>query len=141
MKKLLPLFLFISITTFAQNQSEDRKAILAVLKTQETAWNQNNLEGFMEGYIKSDSLKFYGSSGLTHGWQNTLEKYKKGYPTKEHTGNLSFTIDAITQIEEGSYYVMGQFHLVRNTGNANGVFLIIFRKIEGEWKIIADLSC
>lgn len=141
MKKLLPLFLFISITTFAQNQSEDRKAILTVLKMQENAWNQNNLEGFMEGYIKSDSLKFYGSSGLTHGWQNTLEKYKKGYPTKEHTGNLSFTIDAITQIEEGSYYVMGQFHLVRNTGNANGVFLIIFRKIEGEWKIIADLSC
>lgn len=141
MKKLLPLFLFISITTFAQNQSEDRKAILTVLKMQENAWNQNNLEGFMEGYIKSDSLKFYGSSGLTHGWQNTLEKYKKGYPTKEHTGNLSFTIDAITQIEEGSYYVMGQFHLVRDTGNANGVFLIIFRKIEGEWKIIADLSC
>jgi hypothetical protein len=36
---------------------------------------------------------------------------------------------------------MGQFHLVRNAGNANGVFMIIFRKIEGKWKIIADLSC
>lgn len=141
MKKLFVLFLFITVTTFAQTETEDRKAILAVLKMQENAWNQNDLEGFMQGYIKSDSLKFYGSSGLTHGWKNTLENYKKGYPTKEHTGNLSFTIDAMTQIEEGSYYVMGQFHLVREAGNANGVFLIIFRKIEGEWKIIADLSC
>lgn len=141
MKKLFVLFLFITITSFAQTETEDRKAILAVLKMQQDAWNKGDIEGFMQGYIKSDSLKFYGSSGLTHGWQNTLENYKKGYPTKEHTGNLSFTIDAMTQIDEGSYYVMGQFHLVREAGNANGVFLIIFRKIEGQWKIIADLSC
>ena len=141
MKKLFVLFLFISLSTSAQTEAEDRKAILAVLKMQQDAWNKGDLEGFMQGYIKSDSLKFYGSRGLTNGWQNTLDNYKKGYPTKEHTGNLTFTIDALTKIEEGSYYMMGQFHLVRDAGNANGVFLIIFRKIEGEWKIIADLSC
>lgn len=141
MKKLFVLFLFLSITTIAQTEAEDRKAILAVLKMQQDAWNKGDLEGFMQGYIKSDSLKFYGSRGLTNGWQNTLDNYKKGYPTKEHTGNLTFTIDALTKIEEGSYYMMGQFHLVREAGNANGVFLIIFRKIEGEWKVIADLSC
>ena len=141
MKKLFLLFLFLSITTIAQTEAEDRKAILAVLKMQQDAWNKGDLEGFMQGYIKSDSLKFYGSRGLTNGWQNTLDNYKKGYPTKEHTGNLTFTIDALTKIEEGSYYMMGQFHLVREAGNANGVFLIIFRKIEGEWKVIADLSC
>lgn len=142
MKKLLLFFaLTITITAVSQTEAEDKQAILAVLKMQENAWNQNDLETFMQGYQKSDSLKFYGKSGLTHGWQNTLENYKKGYPTKEHTGNLSFTLDAITQIEANSYYVMGQFHLIRDAGNANGVFLIIFRKIEGEWKIIADLSC
>lgn len=142
MKKIfLFFFLIIVCHAFSQTEAEDRKAILSVLKMQENAWNQNDLEGFMEGYIKSDSLKFYGSSGLTHGWQNTLNNYKKGYPSKEYTGNLSFTIDALTKIEDDSYYMMGQFHLVREAGNTNGVFLIIFRKIEGAWKIIADLSC
>jgi len=142
MKKIILLFALITtLTLSSQTEAEDKEAILAVLKMQENAWNVNDLETFMQGYEKSDSLKFYGKSGLTQGWQNTLENYKKGYPTKEHTGNLSFTIDAITKIEANSYYVMGQFHLVRNAGNANGVFLIIFRKIEGEWKIIADLSC
>lgn len=125
----------------SQTEAEDRKAIRSVLKMQQDAWNKGDLESFMQGYVKSDSLKFYGNSGLTHGWQNTLDNYKIGYPTKAETGNLSFTIDAITKIEEGAYYMMGQFHLVRDVGNANGVFLIIFRKIEGEWKIIADLSC
>lgn len=142
MKKiLLFLALIVTMNLASQTEAEDRKAILTVLKMQQDAWNKGDLEGFMQGYIKSDSLKFYGSSGLTHGWQNTLDNYKKGYPTKEHTGNLSFTIDALTKIEEGAYYMMGQFHLVRDVGNANGVFLIIFRKIEGEWKVIADLSC
>jgi ketosteroid isomerase-like protein len=142
MKKLLLLFCLIAtLNVVAQTEAADKKAILSVLKTQENAWNQNDLEGFMQGYWKNDSLKFYGSKGVTNGWQKTLDNYKKSYPSKEYTGNLSFTIEAITKIEDNSYYVMGQFHLIRDAGNANGVFLIIFRKIEGEWKIIADLSC
>ncbi|MRT16317.1 nuclear transport factor 2 family protein [Vitellibacter sp. q18] len=142
MKKLLPLlFLFLTLQVFAQRETADKEAILSVLKTQENAWNNYDLEGFMQGYWKSDSLKFYGSKGVTNGWQKTLDNYKKGYPSKEYTGTLTFTIDAITKIEDNSYYVMGQFHLVRDAGNANGVFLIIFRKIDGEWKIVADLSC
>lgn len=142
MKKIFLLCLLtISITVTSQTQVKDEEAIRAVLKMQQDAWNQNDLEDFMQGYWKSDSLKFYGSKRITSGWEKTLENYKKGYPSKEYTGTLSFTIETITKIEENSYYVMGQFHLVRDTGNANGVFLIIFRKIEGEWKIIADLSC
>ncbi|MCG2419919.1 nuclear transport factor 2 family protein [Aequorivita sp. F47161] len=142
MKKLLIFFCLIAtIKGFAQTETADKEAILSVLKTQEIAWTQNDLEGFMQGYWKSDSLKFYGSSGLTNGWQKTLDNYKKGYPTKEYTGTLKFTIDAITKIEDDSYYVMGQYHLTRKAGNANGVFLIIFKRIEGEWKIVADMSC
>ncbi len=35
---------------------------------------------------------------------------------------------------------MGEYHLKRNVGNATGIFMIIFKRIEGEWKIIADTS-
>ena len=104
-------------------------------------WSNNNLEGFMQGYWKNDSLKFYGSNGLTKGWLKTLENYKKGYPTKEDSGTLKFTIKDISKIDKGSYWVMGEYHLKRMIGDANGVFLIIFKKIDGEWKIIADMSC
>ena len=141
--KILSLlcFLFITIASISQSESEDKQAILSVLKMQEKAWNQYDLEGYMQGYWKSDSLKFYGSSGLTNGWQKTLDNYKKGYPSKKHTGTLTFTVEAITKIEQNSYHVMGQYHLVRDSGNTNGVFLIIFRKIDGEWRIVADMSC
>ena len=67
---------------------------------------QNNLEEFMQGYWKSDSLKFYGANGLTYGWNKTFANYKKGYPSKDHAGILTFTIHDISKIESNSYWVM-----------------------------------
>ena len=138
---LLTLLLGVQLASAQSNVEQDRKDILSVMKAQEQAWSNHDLEGFMAGYWKSDSLKFYGSSGLTKGWAQTLANYKRGYPSKEHSGTLNFTIDDISPIDEGSYWVMGQYHLKRPVGDANGVFLIIFKKIDGQWKIVADMSC
>ncbi len=140
------VFLFFGLLLFINVQSQskeadDKLAILKVMKQQEVAWSNHDLEGFMQGYWQSDSLKFYGSRGLTRGWQQTLDNYKKGYPTKKESGTLSFTIDDISKVAEDSYWVMGQYHLKREMGDANGVFFIIFKKIDGEWKIVADMSC
>lgn len=135
------LLSLVAMSCIAQpNMEADKTAILAVMKAQEEAWSQHNLEEFMQGYWKNDSLKFYGSSGLTKGWQPTLDNYKKGYPTKDHSGTLNFIIDDISPIENQSYWVMGRYFLKRKVGDANGNFLIIFKKIEGEWKIVADMS-
>jgi|TARA_B110000967_G_scaffold73844_1_gene76324 ketosteroid isomerase-like protein len=123
------------------NIEEDKAAILKVMKDQEIAWSQNDLEGFMKGYIESDSLKFFGKNGLTKGWQQTLDNYKKGYPTKDHSGTLTFEIIDISPIQDQSYWVMGKYFLSRKVGDANGVFLIVFKKIDNEWKIVADMSC
>jgi hypothetical protein len=142
MKKIIfILFLIPLFGCTAQTEKQDKEAILSVMKLQEKAWSANDLEGFMQGYWKNDSLKFYGSRGLTRGWQQTLDNYKKGYPTKEHSGTLHFKINDISKIDEGSYWVMGEYFLKRNVGDANGVFIIIFKKIDGEWKIVADMSC
>lgn len=138
---LIALFCGLQFAHAQNTIEEDKKAILTVMKAQEKAWSNNDLEGFMQGYWKSDSLKFYGSSGLTKGWAQTLANYKRGYPSKEHSGTLNFTIDDISPIDEGSYWVMGQYHLKRPVGDANGVFFIIFKKIDGQWKIVADMSC
>lgn len=137
----LIIFFLISTLAFSQNnRAEDEQAIKKVLSVQQDAWNNYDLEGFMQGYWKSDSLKFYGSGGLTKGWQKTLGNYKRRYPSKAHVGILTFTLKSIYPIEENSYYVMGQYHLKRTVGDAQGEFLIILKKINDTWKIIADMS-
>tara|TARA_B100000809_G_C15123238_1_gene525144 strand:+ start:1081 stop:1542 length:462 start_codon:yes stop_codon:yes gene_type:complete len=124
-----------------ENIEEVTTAIKDVMSAQEIAWNNNDLEGFMKGYWNDNNLKFYGSNGLTKGWNNTLANYKKGYPTKAESGILRFVINDISKIENGTYWVMGEYHLVRPVGDTNGVFMIIFKNIDGQWKIVADMSC
>lgn len=142
MKKIFLLFGFILLTSFNQLAiNDDETAIKKVMSDQQKAWNNFDLEGFMESYWKSDDLKFYGSGGVTHGWDNTLARYKKSYPSKAHTGTLNFVLNEISKINKDSYYVMGEYHLEREVGNADGIFMIIFKKIDGQWKIIADTSC
>ena len=120
---------------------EDKRAIIKVMNDQEIAWSNNDLDGFMKGYHRSDSLKFYGKNGLTKGWQQTLDNYKKGYPTKNHSGTLQFEVIDLTPIENQSYWVMGTYFLSREVGDANGVFMVVFKKINDEWRIVADMSC
>jgi len=143
MKKIVILLSVVLLCSFQIKPSpaDDEAAIRKVLEDQRLAWNAYDLEAFMQGYWKSESLKFYGSNGVTYGWDNTLARYHKAYPSKDHTGTLKFVINDISQIEKGSYYVMGEYHLERKVGNADGIFMIIFKKIKGEWKIIADTSC
>ena len=71
----LSIFLFCSIQLFAQTKTE--KQIISILKIQDEAWNNGDINGFMETYWKHDSLMFIGKSGVTYGWQNTLNNYKK----------------------------------------------------------------
>jgi hypothetical protein len=142
MKKLVFLFATILVISSCSTSTEeqDKKDILAIMDAQQIAWSKHDLEGFMQGYWKSDSLKFYGSNGVTLGWEKTLANYKKGYPTPDHSGILEFKINDISKINEGAYFLMGAYHLKRNVGDASGIFMIIFKKINGEWKIIADTS-
>lgn len=142
MKKILILLLFIATFSFAQETSttDDKKAIIALLTAQKDAWNNYDIETFMEGYWKSEELKFYGAGGVIKGWQSTLERYKKSYPTKEHFGNLRFVFNDISKINDGAYTVMGEYHLTRKVGNTNGIFMLILKQINGEWKVIADTS-
>ncbi|MUU78730.1 YybH family protein [Winogradskyella endarachnes] len=122
-------------------KAQAEAGIRLVMQAQEIAWNNHDLEGFMEGYWRSDELKFYGSRGLTKGWNKTLQNYKKSYPTSAESGTLKFVINDISKIEGDNYWVMGEYHLSRQVGDANGVFMIIFKKINGSWKIVADMSC
>ena len=135
---LLISILVFSITLMAQ--SNDAKAILKLLKQQDAAWNRGDLEGFMEGYWKSDSLMFIGKSGITYGWQKTLENYKKGYPDTAAMGKLNFEYIEVKRLSVNYFFIVGKWHLTRTIGNLDGAFTLLMRKIKGNWVIVKDHS-
>ena len=83
---------------------------------------------------------FIGKSGVTYGWHNTMNNYKRGYPDKASMGKLDFKLIKIQRLSRNYYSVVGKWHLSRSIGDLQGHFTLLMRKIKGQWKIIADHS-
>ncbi|WP_199118245.1 DUF4440 domain-containing protein [Pedobacter sp. ASV28] len=140
MKKLLILlFMFMAIHVMAQT-AKDKSAILKVLEDQRQAWNRGDMEAYMQGYWKSDSLLFVGKNGPTYGWQKTLDNYKKGYPDKSAMGFLTFGIKKVEFLGKDKAFVLGSWNLKREKDEPKGYFTLLLRKIEGQWKVVVDHS-
>lgn len=138
MRQAFVLFVFFSQSLFAQNP--DEVAIRQVLSDQIECWNSGDLECFMEGYWKSDRLVFIGKSGVTYGWQKTLDNYKKSYPTKEAMGELTFDLLQLDPISDDFWSVIGKWSLQRANDNPKGHFTLLFRRLGDEWVIVSDHS-
>jgi len=141
MKRTLLLILIIMLVSCNSiDQKKDKDEIkMALLKSAED-WSDGDIEAYMNVYWKSEELQFIGKNGITYGWQKTLENYIKGYPSKEHTGKLTFEILNINFLAKGLYSLTGKYHLERTVGNTNGIYTLIFKKIDGKWVIISDHS-
>ena len=135
---LCALFLSFSIQGAAGQLAE--KAILAVLQKQVSAWNDGDINRYMEGYWHSDSLVFIGKKGCTYGYEATLKNYKKAYPDKSAMGQLLFSDIHFKKISRRNYMVIGAWHLQRSIGNLDGCFSLLVRKSKRQWHIIADHS-
>ncbi len=136
----LAAILFTASITGTRISEKEKSEINELLDKQVLAWNEGNLEKFMQTYWNSEKLSFVGSRGPTYGWQATLESYKKGYPDKSAMGNLKFTILDISKIDRKTVYVIGKFELTRDVGNLSGHFTLVIQKIKNEWLIVSDHS-
>ena len=136
--KLL-FFLLINITNGQSILSEsDKNEIISVLKKQEKFWNKGDIDGFMQGYVKSDHLVFNGSKGPFYGWNSVKDRYIKTYPSKEEMGTLNFKIQKISLISSNVAQLLGQFYLTYPKKEISGYFTLVFIKSKGRWLILSD---
>ena len=138
MRYLISFFVLLSFSANAQNK--DEQAIRKILAHQITEWNKGNIDGFMKGYWENDSLLFLGKSGPKYGYANTLSNYKKNYPDTTVMGKLSFEVLKVHPLSTDTYFVVGKFMLQRTIGNLSGYYTLLFKRIKGEWVIVADHS-
>ncbi|MEO6069603.1 MAG: DUF4440 domain-containing protein [Chitinophagaceae bacterium] len=139
MKRMILLAaLVISLASSAQKSEE--ATIRQLLSIQTKCWNRGDLKGFMQTYWHSDSLTFVGKSGVTRGWENTLNNYKKGYPDTTAMGQLAFDIIEVKRLSPDYYFVVGKWMLKRQIGDLSGHYTLLLRRIKGQWKIITDHS-
>lgn len=122
--------------TLVSAQGEEAQ-VRKQMALQEASWNAGDIPGFMEHYWKHDSLRFIGGKGITYGWRKTLENYLQAYPDQAAMGTLRFTIETCRQLSPSSIYVIGRWSLQKEKP-AGGYFTLLWEKIDGKWRIVAD---
>ncbi len=140
MKRTHLLLTFFLATNLSFAQGKDEMYILNTLKEQVAAWNDGNINRYMQTYWQSDSLIFIGKSGVTYGWQQTLANYEKTYPDTASMGILDIGIIEIKRLSVLYFHVTGKWKLTRFKGNLEGHFTLLFKRIKNKWLIVSDHS-
>ena len=148
MKQLFTLFILILFSCSINNTKtiepikqgpNEIDAIKEMLTTQQECWNNGNIDGFMEGYWNSEKLIFTSAThSPAYGWENTLERYKNSYPTKESMGEFRFEILDVRLTSTTTSNLFGKWELIREKDHPNGLFYLDLEKFDENWLITKD---
>ena len=129
-----------SKNTFKSTESNEIESIKKMLTDQQKCWNNGDIDGFMEGYWNSEELIFTSAKHMpAYGWQNTLERYKNSYPTKESMGELKFEfLNVKINSDSTTAQLKGCWELIRKEDNPKGEFWLDLKKFDDNWLIIKD---
>lgn len=118
----------------------DVESIRQLLMDQQADWNAGDVESYMEGYIRSDSLRFASGGTFRFGWKETLERYYSQYPDRASMGTLAFSDLDIDVLSPEWAMTFGSWHLTRGGeySDIGGLFTLILHRNADGWKIMYD---
>ena len=109
-----------------------------VLMAQVADWNKGDIVAFVHVY--ADDCTFVGKE-VTEGRAAVEERYRRNYPNPAAMGKLAFNNLKIKHIGNRLAIVTGNFALDRTSeggGNKGGVFSLVLRRQNRNWRIILD---
>jgi ketosteroid isomerase-like protein len=96
----------------------------------------------MQGYARSDTIRFASGDKFNYGWQATLDSYRKGYPDTAAMGKLDFDLVEVRELSPDVVYVFGKWRLSRANEAADkaphGLFTLIVERANGVWSVTRD---
>ena len=137
-RQLLFITLILLPTRVLLLAADANAEIRAVMNAQVAAWNRGDIDGFMNGYVRSDKLEFVSKGKITRGWQTVRDRYRKKYNTREAMGTLKFSEIEIKMLIPNLALVAGHWHLTRQKDSPHGSFVLTFRHQPEGWRIVHD---
>ena len=139
-RKILLLLTLLFSGVVALAGDDDKAQIKAMLNAQTAAWNQADVDGYMDGYWRSEKLRFGSGDTVVYGWQATRDRYAERYDTPEKMGKLWMSDQVIEIFSDTDAMVFGRWHLQRTDEELGGLYTLHLKKIDGRWLIVSDHS-
>lgn len=120
--------------------ASEEAAVKKVLDDQVKAWNREDLDEFVKGYLNSPDITFVGKT-VSRGHQGVLDRYRANYGDKQRMGTLRFDEVEVKMLGNDHALILGKFALDRTAaggGPASGRYSLVARKTKDGWKLIHD---
>jgi ketosteroid isomerase-like protein len=132
--------MLMAIRAFAAPEQTANSAtqIRSVLQTQQDSWNRGDVDGFMNGYARSESTVFISEATIRRGWQTVRDRYREKYSSRAKMGTLTFSELQITLLSSDSAVASGRWRLKRENDQPHGRFTLILKRLPEGWRIVHD---
>jgi len=135
------LFILLALAacaTTAPDTNAESAQIRGLLAEQAAAWNQGDIEGFMQGYWNSEQLRFASGDSVSYGWAAADRRYHARYPNRAAMGRLEFSGLEVELPAPDAAIVFGHWALQRAHDRPHGLFTLVLRKTAEGWRITRD---
>ena len=123
-----------------QLRADAEEGIKHMLVSQIEAWNRGQLEGFMQGYLRTPDVTFFSGAQVTKGWEPMLLRYRQSYQSQgKEMGHLEFQDLNIDLLGRRGAVVTGKWQLTMSDGKKpHGLFTLVVKRVPAGWKIVHD---
>ncbi|MCA8980165.1 MAG: nuclear transport factor 2 family protein [Planctomycetes bacterium] len=134
------LFLLVSTSCHSTRKENPTTAeALRVFGDQQMSWNAGNLDEFVsKGYWNDAALTLFSNGEIVKGYDQVLARYRERFGESE-LGKLTFTGFETVGVTDTLIVVRGRWRIDYSAqDDREGLFTLVLRKIDGEWRIIHD---
>ncbi len=116
--------------------------VLATLDAQVEAWNAGSVRGFMDGYARTDTLRFLSGGTVRSGWEEALYGYVRSYPDAAAMGRLAFSDLTVRPLAADRALAWGRWRLQRDGdepgAGPGGLFTLVLAATPDGWRVVHD---
>mmetsp|Transcript_20937 Transcript_20937/g.31809 ORF Transcript_20937/g.31809 Transcript_20937/m.31809 type:complete len:145 (-) Transcript_20937:1848-2282(-) len=124
------------IHTSAMSSLQPNTEIKSCFDTWSNCWNSGDIEGYLDGYLDSPSVRYVSGKKVVRGKDSIAEHFR----ARGAGGQLSLTHFETDCLTDEHAICFGQYRLELEGGIHEGCFTCHVQKIDKSWKIISDHS-
>ena len=108
-----------------------------MLRASALAWNQGDLEAFLDGYVDAPTTTYIGEDGLSTGLAEIRQRYASLFEAGAKRDNLRFEMVLARRLGAFHGLVTARWALMRDgTVIGSGLITLVVGRVAGGWKTV-----
>lgn len=116
----------------------DEEIIRGVIAANAAAWNEGNLDAYMNGYANAADTMLVDNAVVTAGWAPLKKTFERDIAAAGAMGRLTFGGLDVRMTSEDVATVVGKYSIARANGGRGGVVTLVMKRIDGVWRIVQE---